>query len=133
MGDINKSKKQLIHDIKELRNTIDEYNTACDQGFDPVFNKDRKYLLPLRTAPYYAIKFESVLLNTFGGIKINEKMEVVDNEDNPIPGLYAAGVDTGGWVSQTYCVTLPGMAFGFAINSGRIAGENATVRAGKRE
>jgi len=52
-------------------------------------------------------------------------MEVIDKQDNPIPGLYAAGVDVGGWESDTYCDRLSGSAFGFAINSGRIAGENA--------
>jgi fumarate reductase flavoprotein subunit len=105
--------------------TIDEYNAACDRGHDPVFAKDRAYLIPLRTPPYYAVKCMSSLLNTIGGIKVNENMEVLDKQDNPVPGLYAAGVDVGGWSSDTYCAVLPGTAFGFAINSGRIAGENA--------
>ena len=52
-------------------------------------------------------------------------MEVMDNQDHPIPGLYAAGIDMGGWESETYCVFLAGSTFGFAINSGRIAAENA--------
>ena len=56
---------------------------------------------------------------------INERMEVLDNQDNPIPGFYAAGVITSGWESETYCSDLNGSAFGYAINSGRIAGENA--------
>jgi fumarate reductase flavoprotein subunit len=108
-----------------LRTTIDEYNSVCDHGYDPIFAKGRKYLVALRTAPYYAIRCTSSLLNTMGGIKINEHMEVLDELDNPIPGLFAAGIDTGGWISDTYCAILPGTAFGFALNSGRIAGENA--------
>jgi fumarate reductase flavoprotein subunit len=52
-------------------------------------------------------------------------MEVLDKQDNPIPGLYAGGDAAGGWESDTYCILLPGSALGFAINSGRIAGENA--------
>ena len=53
-------------------------------------------------------------------------MEVLDQHDEPIPGLYAAGNDTGGWETDTYALlVLPGSAFGFAVNSGRIAGENA--------
>ncbi len=112
-------------DPKVLKTTIDEYNAACDQGYDPIFAKDRKYLLPLRTPPYYAIKCSVNFLNTIGGIKINEHMEVLDRQDNPIPGLYAVGVDTGGWETETYCERLSGSTFGFAVNSGRIAGENA--------
>ncbi len=108
-----------------LKATIDEYNAYCEQGYDEIFAKDRRYLDALRTPPYYALKYHARYLGTIGGIKINHHMEVLDQEDNPIPGLYAAGIDTGGWESDTYCVRLAGTTFGFAINSGRIAGENA--------
>jgi fumarate reductase flavoprotein subunit len=109
-----------------MKATIEEYNADCDRGYDAVFAKDRIYLRPLRTPPYYAIKSGATMLNTIGGIKVNENMEVLDKNYNPIPGLFAAGVDVGGWSSDTYCADLPGTAFGFAINSGRIAGENAS-------
>jgi fumarate reductase flavoprotein subunit len=114
-------------DPNVLKGTIDEYNAACERGHDPIFAKDRTYLMPLRTPPYYAIRTRSGFHGTMGGIKINERMEVMDNHDNSIPGLYAAGIDTGGWESETYCVVLAGSTFGFAINSGRIAGENAVT------
>jgi fumarate reductase flavoprotein subunit len=64
-------------------------------------------------------------LDTLGGIRINERMEILDSSDNPIPGLFAAGVITSGWESETYCSDLSGSAFGYAINSGRIAAESA--------
>jgi fumarate reductase flavoprotein subunit len=114
-------------DPKALKATIEEYNTFCNQGYDPIFAKERRYLMPLRTPPYYAIGGSSRgLLDTVGGIKINEHMEVLDKQDNPIPGLYAAGVCAGGWQAIGYCgVYTSGAAVGFAINSGRIAGENA--------
>jgi fumarate reductase flavoprotein subunit len=113
-------------DRKVLKDTIDEYNSFCEQGYDEIFTKERKCLLALRRSPYYAIRGSAVFLDTIGGIKINEHMEILDNDDNPIPGLYAAGVTTSGWEAETYCGELSGSAFGFAINSGRIAGENAT-------
>jgi fumarate reductase flavoprotein subunit len=108
-----------------LKKSIDEYNVCCDQGHDAVFTKDRKYLEALRTPPYYALKCYPRFLGTIGGIKINHHMEVLNHEDNPISGLYAAGVDTGGWEGDNYNAILSGTTFGFAINSGRIAGENA--------
>jgi len=108
-----------------LKDTIAHYNAFCNQGYDENFAKERRYLLPLHSAPYYAIRGLSVLLDTIGGIKINERMEVLDNQNDPIPGLYAAGVITSGWESEIYCSALSASAFGFAINSGRIAGENA--------
>lgn len=107
-----------------LKATVDEYNVACDQAHDPVYGKDRKYLKPLRTPPYYAILGQAHICDTIGGIKIDEKMQVIDTEDSPIPGLYAAGVTTGGWEGETYDYNLTGHLVGFAINSGRIAGES---------
>jgi fumarate reductase flavoprotein subunit len=111
--------------LRVLRATVDEYNTFCDQGYDAIFSKNRRYLSPLRMAPYYAIRGLPHLLDTMGGIRINEHMEVLNAQDIPIPGLYAAGVVTSGWESEIYCSDLSGSAFGYAINSGRIAGENA--------
>jgi len=112
-------------DLKPLKNTIGEYNKSCDRGYDDMFYKDRRYLQPLRTPPYYALKCHQAFHGTIGGIKINHHMEVLNQQGAPIPGLYAVGNDTGGWESDTYCYLLTGTAFAFAINSGRIAGENA--------
>jgi fumarate reductase flavoprotein subunit len=108
-----------------LEAEIAEYNSACDQGHDALFTKDRRFLTPLRTPPFYAMKCGINFLGTIGGIKINSRMEVLDHDGIPIPGLYAAGVDTGGWESEHYCAALSGTTFGFALNSGRIAAENA--------
>jgi fumarate reductase flavoprotein subunit len=116
-----------------LEATISEYNMACDQGYDDVFLKDAKYLLPLSTPPYYALRCGVTLLVTHGGIAVNHRMEVLDTQRNPIPGLYAAGVDTGGTDADTYNVRLRGHSFGFTLNSGRIAGESAADYVGQQE
>jgi fumarate reductase flavoprotein subunit len=108
-----------------LEATIAEYNICSESGHDRIFTKDSRYLKALHSPPYYAIKCCQSFLGTIGGIKINQHMEVLNQQNNPIPGFYAAGVDTGGWESYTYCSILSGSTFGFAVNSGRIAGENA--------
>jgi fumarate reductase flavoprotein subunit len=108
-----------------LKKTIDEYNYFCNRGHDDIFAKDRRYLVPLNTPPYYAMKGRAEILTTMGGIKINHRMEVLNRYDSPILGLYAVGDDTGGWEPDTYNVNLSGSGLGFALNSGRIAGENA--------
>jgi fumarate reductase flavoprotein subunit len=118
---------------KALKATIDEYNRFCKEKYDELFFKEQRFLQPLREPPYYAIKCYQGVYNTIGGIKINEHMEVLDQDDRPIPGLYAAGTDAGGWESHTYCLTLSGNAFGFAVNSGRIAGENAAKYTAERQ
>ena len=109
-----------------LKATIDEYNSSCNKGHDKIFTKDLIYLDSLRKPPFYAVRCGVNMLGTIGGIKINHDMQVVDNKFDPIPGVYAVGVDTGGWESDTYNAVLSGSTLGFAINSGRIAGENAT-------
>jgi fumarate reductase flavoprotein subunit len=108
-----------------LKGTVNEYNRFCDWGHDEMFVKDRRFLVSLRTPPYYGLKCYQGFLGTIGGIKINQHMAVLNQQEDPIPGLYAGGNDTGGWESDTYSLILSGFAFGFAVNSGRIAGENA--------
>ncbi len=108
-----------------LESNINQYNNFCDTGYDQEFVKNPKYLVPLRTGPFYAIKAELIFLQTVGGLKVNDRMEVLNHQNMPIPGLFAAGVDIGGWEPDTYCDALSGAAFGFSVNSGRIAGENA--------
>lgn len=109
-----------------LKAEIEEYNVFCAQGRDGHFVKDPRYLWPLRTPPYYAIQCGLNLMTTHGGIKVNHRMEVLDKQDIPIAGLYAAGVETGGTDSDTYDSHLTGHSFGFTVNSGRIAGEEAS-------
>ena len=119
-------------DPEALNVTINEYNSGCDHGHDGLMAKDRRYLTPLRTPPYYAMSGRVSITTTQGGIKINHHMEVLDQADNPIPGLYAGGDTTGGWQTETYNVNLSGSGLGFALNSGRIAGENAAQYVAKK-
>lgn len=116
-------------DPEVLKSTVEEYNLFCDRGHDALFAKDRRYLQALRTPPFYAVKCYLCFLTTTGGIKINHHMEVLNEQGKQIPGLYAGGDATGGWESDTYCLIASGHEFGFAVNSGRIAGENATKEA----
>ena len=109
-----------------LKATIKEYNSDCDRGRDHLFAKGIEHLKPLRHPPFYAIRGRLGHLSTLGGIKINYRMEVLNKEDKPIKGLYAGGNDAGGFSGSTYNVHLAGTGSGFALNSGRIAGENAT-------
>lgn len=52
-------------------------------------------------------------------------MEVLNKDNDPIPGLYAAGVDIGGADEDTYWGAGPQNSFGFSVGSGRIAADNA--------
>jgi fumarate reductase flavoprotein subunit len=112
-------------DSDGLKATVDEYNGYCERGFDPIFNKSHRLLRPIKTPRFYAGKQLPGAYGSLGGIKINHKTEVLDKNWNKIPGLYAAGTDACSIYGDTYVFVLPGNTMGFAVNSGRIAGENA--------
>ena len=108
-----------------LKVTIEEYNTCCDRGYDAILGKDKKYLIPLRTPPFYAIKMQPGSVETIGPVRINERIEVLDKQENPIPGFYAAGAITSGWCGNDY--HLFGSNLGFGTTAGRLSGENAAI------
>jgi fumarate reductase flavoprotein subunit len=112
-------------DINGLRKTIEEYNKACENGRDDIFHKNPDFLRPIKQAPFYAGRLVPGGYGTLGGIKINYKTEAVTEDHDPIPGLYAAGTDANSIYADSYIFIFPGNTMGFAINSGRIAGENA--------
>ncbi len=112
-------------DPVRLQATIDEYNQMADQRQDTLFAKDPKYIRAVRESKFYAFKAVPFALGTLGGIKINHKTEVLNKSQEAIPGLYAVGNDAGGMYGDSYDVVLSGSTLGFAVNSGRIAGENA--------
>ncbi len=108
-----------------FKKTVEEYNRFCEKGHDDQFAKDPEYLRPVKTPRFYAFKCYMNFLGTLGGIKINEKTEVLDKDDEVISGLYAVGNDAGGLYGDSYDVIASGASSGFALNSGRISGENA--------
>jgi fumarate reductase flavoprotein subunit len=112
-------------DPNVLKETVERYNSFCKKGYDNDFFKDKKYLRPLNTPPYVAIRGRHGCQTTFGGIKINHRTEVLNNQDIPFKGLYAVGDCAGSWAPLTYSHRYPGSAGSFAVCSGFIAGENA--------
>ena len=69
-------------------------------------------------------------LGTLGGVKINEDIQAVDDNNQPIPGLWVAGNDAGGMYGNSY-IGIEGGTLGFAYTSGKLAGENAAQYASK--
>ncbi len=118
--------RKMEVDPQVLKSSVHRYNTFCAQGYDAEFAKDREYLIPLHGPRFYAAKARTCFLGTMGGIKINHKTEAVDEYGTPIAGLYAVGLDAGGLHAESYSMRdTSGITSAFAINSGRVAGENA--------
>ncbi len=108
-------------DPEALTREVGDYNAACACGHDGLFAKDRRYLQPIETAPYYAVRAGMDMITTHGGIAVNDHMQVIQPNGQPIPGLYAAGIDISGVDSGDYSVTLSGHAFGFSLAGCRLA------------
>ena len=110
--------------VKNFVNTVKKYNQHCAENYDESFGKSRRYLIPL-TGKLYAYRLNCGAYGSLGGIKINHNYEVITEDYEVIPGLYAAGTDVCDIYNGTYYYEFPGNTMGFAINSGRMAGENA--------
>ena len=102
---------------ESLKTEIAEYNRFCAQGYDEIFGKDPQDLQLLGNPPYYAARCSGFMGISQGAISVNQNLEVLDDNNDPISGLYAVGNDAGGWQYDTYSIVFSGFALGFAVNS----------------
>lgn len=108
-------------DAKELQNSIEKYNGFVENGKDTDFGKlIVENATTIDSAPYYVMRLWPKVHYTMGGIKINEKAQVVDFEGQIIPNLYAAGEVVGGVHGAS---RLGSCAVTECIVFGRIAGK----------
>lgn len=112
-------------DKKTLLETIEEYNESCQQNYDEVLGKERRYLTEIKGPKYYCAKFYPSAYGSLGGVLINYKTEVLTEDYKVIPGFYCAGTDSCTIFGDSYVFILPGNTMGFCLNSGRMAGEHA--------
>ena len=107
--------------------TIARYNELAKAGKDLDFGKRSEVLTTIEKAPFYAAKLGACLLVALGGLRVNDKLQVLDTEDNPIPGLYAAGNNSGSFFAVDYPMTTHGLTHGRAITFGYLAAKNAVA------
>jgi fumarate reductase flavoprotein subunit len=122
--------RQTGMDPAKLRASVAAYNKAVTDGQDTQFFKDSKYLSwKVESGPFYAISMQGSTYGSIGGVRVNEKLQAVDQNGKTIPNLYVGGADAGGMWDNSY-PDLEGLSQSFAMNSGRIAGENAAAATG---
>jgi tricarballylate dehydrogenase len=118
-----------------FKQTVAEYNRACLPGtFDPlrvdhlstrgIHPAKSNWARPIDEAPFLAHPIVCSVVLTFGGLKVNSNGQVVNNEGDPIPNLYAAGETMGLYYGAYTGATsvLKGAVFG------RLAGIDAAKR-----
>jgi fumarate reductase flavoprotein subunit len=99
-GSISELAQKLALPAGALEATVTQYNAAVDAGttahLTPTRSTSGHKAWPIRTAPFYAARLCAGITYTMGGIAIDGDSRVLDANDNPITGLYAAGCATGG-------------------------------------
>lgn len=119
-------------DPGKLQAVVGRMNEYARTGSDPEFGRggnsyDRNFGDPKLTpnpclgaiekAPYYAVPINLGDLGTKGGLKCDGQARVLDEQDVPIPGLYAAGNASGSPFGNAYPgaggTIGPAMVFGF--------------------
>lgn len=124
---------QLALDRAACRRTLGAYNAAVTAGrFDPTVRDGlaTRGLVPaksnwaqrLDTPPYVAYPVTGGITFTFGGVRVNDRAQVVSTSFTPIPGLYACGEMVGGLFHGNY----PG---GTGLMSGAVFGRLAGAHA----
>lgn len=107
--------------------TVKRYNQMVDKGVDEDFGKRERYLTPtsVKVGPFYAAPHRSTLLTVpGGGVLVNTKLQVLDENDKVIPGLYATGNCAGGFYGQDYPLMFSGNSMGRATTWGYLVGES---------
>lgn len=127
--------RQCGIDAQALQVTLADYNHAAQQGQDPLFGRGttpynqkmgdpshqpNPALAPIETGPFYAVKVVPGSFGTFAGLKTNEFAQVLHQSGQPIPGLYAAGVDMENVMMGHY--PSGGINLGPAMTFGYVAG-----------
>lgn len=132
--------EQLGIDPAGLERSVAAYNAAVQPGeFNPAILDGKhtqgieppksNWALPLDAPPYVGFAVTCGITFTFGGLRIvPETAQVLDTEDRPLAGLYAAGELVGGLFYYNYAGG-SGLMAGSVF--GRIAG-SAAARAAQR-
>ncbi|MPW27027.1 FAD-dependent oxidoreductase [Alkalibaculum sp. M08DMB] len=113
--------KLISVDSDNLVSTMEKWNKDMQNEKDTQF--DRKTGLSPISGPFYAYKNVSFNLGSIGGVKINVDAQALKPNGDPIPGLYAGGMNAGGWIGPYYPGS--GTAIIGLIHWGRKAGAHA--------
>ena len=111
-------------DPATLKSTVDRYNELCAKGVDEDFGKQNDKMYPIEGEKYFAIKLNPAVTVTFSGIVTDLESRVLDANNAPIKGLYAAGETA---FPGLFGTEYPGCGVAISAGSfyGRVAGQNA--------
>lgn len=117
----------------ETIDTVNRYNELCENGVDEDYHKRPELLIPIAEAPFYGGNYDPpTFLTVHGGLRTNIDMQVCDENDEPIPGLYNVGVMVGDTFANAYTFMVQGhnlgmncLTFGYLTGKGLVNGSLA--------
>lgn len=109
-------------DPATLQATVDEFNAAVGGAEDEYGRK--LFSTTLENGPWVATSRQACIHHTMGGITIDTETRVLDENGEPIPGLYAGGEVVGGIHGAN---RLGGNAVVDTVVFGKLAGETAAT------
>ncbi|HEX6997665.1 MAG TPA: FAD-dependent oxidoreductase [Gammaproteobacteria bacterium] len=84
--------------LRHLPDTVARWNRYVAAGADPDFERENDGAMhAIATPPYYALSIMIVWHDSYGGLRVNGRQQVIDMEGRVIPGLYAGGEAAGGF------------------------------------
>ncbi len=84
--------------LRYLAETVDTWNRYAEAGADPEFEREAEApMSPIVTPPFYALSIMVIWHDSYGGLRVNGRQQVVDMQGQVIPGLYAGGEAVGGF------------------------------------
>ncbi|NCC69289.1 MAG: FAD-binding protein, partial [Clostridia bacterium] len=110
-------------DVGGLSSTLEGWNAAAAEGVDTRFGRITG--IAEISGPFYAYRNVSYNLGALGGLRINTDAQVLNANGEPITGLYAGGLNAGGWIGPYYPGS--GTAIMGTIHWGRKAGANVAM------
>ena len=121
--------QRLKIDAQNLKQTVADYNAAARGEKTDAFGKQPNDMKEIKQGPFYAInmsagKGDITSVISLGGLIVCEQTgAVLNQEGEPIKGLFAAGRSAIGVASNAY---VSGLSIADGVFSGRRAGLNAT-------
>lgn len=83
--------------LAHLAETVRKWNSYVDAGADPDFARGKDAPMhKIDKPPFYAASICPVWHDSYGGLRINGKGQVIDTQGEVIPGLYCGGEASGG-------------------------------------
>ena len=84
--------------LSYLAETVATWNSYVDAGADPEFEREADAPMNrIMTPPFYALSIMVIWHDSYGGLRVNGRQQVVDMQGQVIPGLYAGGEAVGGF------------------------------------